>query len=329
MRIVRRLSRRTALQIAALALVGIVQAGTAAAQISRPVRIIIPGPPGGSSDIMARILSDDLSKALGQTVIIEARPGAGGNVATDFVAKSPPDGHTLLFGDIGPLAINPTLFASLSYDPIKDFEPIARIALFPWVMIVHPSLPAKTLPEVFELARRTPGGLSFATPGLGTPMHLTGEILKRAANVELVHVPYKGGGPATLDVVAGQVKLGIVGLPPAVPHIRSGGLRAIAVSTVQRAPSIPDVPSMQEGGVKDFDASVWYGVLAPRGTPKTVIDAVNVALRDALRKPEIAERFAKSGVVPAYLPPDEFRRFIEAENARWAPVVRSSGARAE
>lgn len=300
-----------------------------AAQLVRPVRIIIPGPPGGSSDIMARILAEDLSKSLGQPVIVEPRPGAGGNVATDFVAKAPPDGHTLLFGDIGPLAINPTLFGSLPYDPVKDFEPIARIALFPWVMIAHPSLPAKTLQEVFELARKTPGGLSFATPGLGTPMHLTGEILKRAGNAEFVHIPYKGGGPATLDVLGGQVKLGIVGLPPAVQHIRSGALRAIAVSTANRLSAFPDVPSFQEGGVRDFDASVWYGVLAPRGTPKPIVDAVHVAVRDALRKPDVVERLTKAGVVPSYLPPDEFRRFIEAENVRWAPVVRASGARAE
>ena len=316
--------------LASLALgAGAVAAKSAFGQVVRPIRLVIPGPPGGAADIMARILSEELSKALGQPLIIEPRPGAGGNVAADAVAKAAPDGQTLLFGDIGPLAINPTLFSSLPYDPLKDFEPIARVALFPWIIIAHPSLEAKTLPEVFALARRTPGGLSFATPGLGTPMHLTVEILKRASNTELVNVPYRGGGPATQDVIAGQVKLGIVGLPPAAQHVRSGAVRGIAVSTAARAPSVPDVPTIQQSGVPDFDASVWYGVLAPRGTPKTIVDAVDVALREALRMPSIAERLAKQGVSPSYLPPAEFRAFIEAENRRWAPVVRASGARAE
>lgn len=216
------------------------------AQADKVVRLIIPGPPGGASDIMARILSDDISKQLGQTIVIEARPGAGGNVAAEMVAKAPADGNTLLFGDIGPLAINVTLFPSLPFDPTRDFEPIARVAVFPWVIVAHPSLGAKNLNEVFAIARKTPGGLAFATPGQGTPMHLTGALLQKVSGAEFVHVPYKGGGPATLDVVAGHVKLGIVGLPPAVQHIQSGALIGIGLSTANRSPLAPSISPLRE-----------------------------------------------------------------------------------
>jgi tripartite-type tricarboxylate transporter receptor subunit TctC len=300
-----------------------------AAQPARAIRLIIPGPPGGASDIMARILSEDLSHALGQPVVIEPRPGAGGNVAADMVAKSAPDGQTLLFGDIGPLAINATLFPSLPYDPVRDFEPIAKVAVFPWIVVAHPSLGAQNLKAVFEVARQTPGGLSYATPGLGTPMHLTGEFLKSASGANFVHVPYRGGGPATLDVVAGHLKLGIVGLPPAVQHVRSGALVGIGVSTAVRAGMVPDVPTLKEGGLADFDAGVWYGILAPRGTPRAVVDKVNAAIDAALRQPANIEKLAKQGVAPSFSTPEAFRAFIEAEGKRWAPMVRASGAKPE
>lgn len=301
----------------------------AAAQQARAIRLIIPGPPGGSSDIMARILSEDLSRSLGQPVIIAPHPGAGGNVAADLVAKAAPDGQTLLFGDIGPLAINVTLFPSLPYDPVKDFEPIAKVAVFPWIVIAHPSLGVNSLKALFEVARQTPGGLSYATPGQGTPMHLTGELLKAASGAQFVHVPYRGGGPATLDVVAGHVKMGIVGLPPAVQHVRSGALVGIGVSTASRAAMAPDVPTLKEGGMPNFDAGVWYGILAPRGTPRAIVDKVNAAVDQALRQPANIEKLSKQGVAPSFSTPEAFRSFIEAEGKRWAPVVRSSGAKVE
>lgn len=299
------------------------------AQPQKTIRLVIPGPPGGASDIMARILSEDLSRSLGQPIVIDPRPGAGGNVAADLVAKSVPDGQTLLFGDIGPLAINVTLFPSLPYDPLKDFEPIAKVAVFPWVIVAHPSLGVTSLKGVFEAARQLPGGLSLATPGQGTPMHLTGEILKTASGAQFVHVPYRGGGPATLDVVAGHVKLGIVGLPPAVQHIRSGALVGIGVSTAMRAAMAPDVPTLREGGLADFDAGVWYGLLAPRGTPRPIVDKINAAIESALRQPGNVEKLARSGVMPSFSTPEAFRSLIESEGRRWAPVVRASGAKVE
>lgn len=299
------------------------------AQADKVVRLIIPGPPGGASDIIARILSDDISKQLGQTIVIEARPGAGGNVAAEMVAKAPADGNTLLFGDIGPLAINVTLFPSLPFDPTRDFEPIARVAVFPWVIVAHPSLGAKNLNEVFGIARKTPGGLAFATPGQGTPMHLTGALLQKVSGAEFVHVPYKGGGPATLDVVAGHVKLGIVGLPPAVQHIQSGALIGIGLSTANRSPLAPSISPLRESGLQDFDAGVWYGILAPRGTPKAVVQRINAAVAFALQQPHNIERLAKTGVMPWFTTPDVFRSFIESEGRRWAPLVKESGAKVE
>ena len=319
--------RRFALALAATP--AFVLARTARAMDARAIRIVIPGPPGGASDIMARILSDDLGRTLGQAVIVEPRPGAGGNVAADFVAKSAPDGLTLLFGDIGPLALNPTLFASLPYDPIKDFEPIGEIATFPWVVIVNPAFEARTLADIVRLSKQLPGGLSYATPGLGTPMHLTGEIIKRDTGANLVHVPYRGGGPATVDVLGGQVKMGIVGLPPATQYLKSGALRGIAVSTAAGAPSLPEIPSLQQAGLRDFDASVWYGVLAPKGTPRATVDRISAALDEALRNPANIERLAHQGVTPTYSKPEAFRAFIIAENRRWGPVVRASGAKVE
>jgi tripartite-type tricarboxylate transporter receptor subunit TctC len=295
----------------------------------RPVRLIIPGPPGGASDIMARILAEEVSRGLGQTFVVDPRPGVGGNLATDYVSKAAADGYTLLFGDIGPLALNPALFARLTYDPLRDFEPIAQVALFPWVVVVHPSFEATTLSDLLGSARRTPGGIPFATPGVGTPMHLTGAILSELAGGGLTHVPYRGGGPATTDLIAGQIKVGIVGLPPAAQHLRAGRLRGIAVSTAARAPAAADVPTMQEGGIAGFDASVWYGVLAPRDTPAAIVARVNAAFGDALALPAIRERLAQQGVTAAFSTPEIFRRLIETEIARWAPVVRASGARVE
>jgi tripartite-type tricarboxylate transporter receptor subunit TctC len=299
------------------------------ASASKPIRLIIPGPPGGSSDIIARVLEPDLSRMLGQTLVIEPRPGAGGNVAAEMVARAAPDGQTLLFGDIGPLAINVTLFPTLRFDPLKDFEPIAKVAVFPWIVAAHPGLGVRTLSELFEVARRTPDGLSFATPGQGTPMHLTGALLSKVSGANFRHVPYRGGGPATLDVVAGHVRLGIIGLPPAIPHVKGGGLIGVGLSTGVRASQLPEVATLQEQGLADFDAGVWYGLLAPRGTPRALVDRINAATREALRNPANVESLSKRAVMPAYSSPEAFSALIESEGRRWGPLVRASGATVE
>lgn len=321
-----KLTRRRFHHLAALPLSAALPSLTLA---SKPIRLIIPGPPGGASDIMARILEPDLSRLLGQSLVIEPRPGAGGNVAAEMVARAAPDGQTLLFGDIGPLAINVTLFPSLRFDPVKDFEPIAKVAVFPWVVAANPGLGVRTLTELFEVARRAPGGLAFATPGQGTPMHLTGALLSKVGAANFRHVPYKGGGPATLDVVAGHVQVGIVGLPPAIPHIRSGGLIGIGVSTGVRAPQLPDLPSLQEQGLSNFDAGVWYGFLAPSGTSGAIVERISAATREALRNPANVESLSKRAVMPSYAPPAAFADLIREEGKRWAPLVRASGATVE
>ncbi|MFN8721635.1 MAG: Bug family tripartite tricarboxylate transporter substrate binding protein [Rhodospirillales bacterium] len=321
------LTRRLAAVVATLIALGL--APSADAWPDRPIRLVIPGPPGGAADIMARNMADDVSRSLGQPLVIEPRPGTGGNLATEMVARAPADGYTLLFGDIGPLALSKGLFETLPFDPVRDFEPVGQIALFPWVVVVHPSVPANTLAELFDLARRTPGGLSFATPGVGTPMHLTGAILSNASGATFVHVPYRGGAPATTDVIAGQVTMGILGLPPAAQHLKSGALKGIGVSTAARAPAVPDVATLKEGGLADFDASVWYGVLAPRGTDAAIVARIHAAFAAALANPAVRERLAAQGVVPTLTGPAEFRAHIAAEIERWTPIVRASGAKAE
>ena len=321
-------SRRKLIQWLSLAALGVTQAN-AQQQFTKPVRLIIPGPPGGASDTIARVLSEDISKAIGQALVIEPRPGVGGNLATDMVAKAPPDGHTILLGDIGPLAINLTLFPSLPFDPIRDFEPIARMAVFPWIVVAHPSLGVKSMKDLFELARKSPSGISFGTPGQGTPMHLTGAFLAKASGANFEHIPYKGGGPATLDVVAGHVKLGIVGLPPAAQHVKSGSLVPIGVSTGQRSVLLPDVPTLQEAGLTGFDAGVWYGLLAPKGTPKALTEKLSAAVQVALANPANLEKLRQSGVSPSFLNGPSFGAFIEAEGKRWGPLVKASGAKVE
>ncbi|MFN8924461.1 MAG: Bug family tripartite tricarboxylate transporter substrate binding protein [Rhodospirillales bacterium] len=321
------LTRRLAAVFATLIALGL--APSADAWPDRPIRLVIPGPPGGAADIMARNMADDVSRSLGQPLVIEPRPGTGGNLATEMVARAPADGYTLLFGDIGPLALSKGLFETLPFDPVRDFEPVGQIALFPWVVVVHPSVPANTLAELFDLARRTPGGLSFATPGVGTPMHLTGAILSNASGATFVHVPSRGGAPATTDVIAGQVTMGILGLPPAAQHLKSGALKGIGVSTAARAPAVPDVATLKEGGLADFDASVWYGVLAPRGTDAAIVARIHAAFAAALANPAVRERLAAQGVVPTLTGPAEFRAHIAAEIERWTPIVRASGAKAE
>ena len=298
-------------------------------QFTKPIRLIIPGPPGGASDTIARILSEDITRALGQPLVIEPRPGVGGNLATDMVAKAAPDGHTVLLGDIGPLAINVTLFPSLPFDPVRDFEPIARLAVFPWIVVAHPSLGAKSLKELFEIARKSSAGISFATPGQGTPMHLTGALLAKTSGANFLHIPYKGGAPGTLDVVAGHVKVGIVGLPPAAQHVKNGSLIPIGVSTGQRSALLPEVPTLQEAGLSGFDAGVWYGFLAPKGSPKPLIDKFSAAVQVALSNPASVEKMRQSGVSPSFLNGAEFASFIEAEGKRWGPLVKASGAKVE
>lgn len=295
---------------------------------SKPIRFILPFPPGGGTDILGRLISERLAAALGQPVVIENRGGAGGNVGAEAAAKSAPDGYAIVL--VAPsLAISPSLYSKLNYDPVKDFAPISLVATVPNVMVTHPSVPAQTLAEFIALARTKPGGMNFGSGGSGTSNHLAGELFNIVAGVKLVHVPYKGVNLAMNDVLGGQVQLVVIGIPAAAPHIRAGRLRALAVVAPQRSPSLPDVPTVAEAGLPNFEVSTWYGVLAPAGTPRAIINRLNTELVKIMQVPELKERLAAMATDPVTSTPEEFAELIKQEISRWAKVVREAGLKAD
>jgi len=294
----------------------------------KPIRFILPFPPGGGTDILGRLISERLAAALGQPVVIENRGGAGGNVGAEAAAKSAPDGHTIVL--VAPsLAISPSLYSKLNYDPVKDFAPISLVATVPNVMITHPSVPAQTLAEFIALARTRPGGMNFGSGGSGTSNHLAGELFNIVAGVKLVHVPYKGVNLAMNDVLGGQVQLVVIGIPAAAPHIKAGRLRALAVVAPQRSPALPDVPTVAEAGLPNFEVITWYGVLAPAGTPRPIINRLNAELVRIMQVPELKERLAAMATDPVTSTPEEFADLIKQEISRWAKVVREAGLKAD
>ena len=262
---------------------------------SKPIRFIVPNPPGGGTDTLSRVLANKLGELLQWQIVVDNRAGAGGNVGLDAAAKTPTDGHTVVMGEASNLAINPSLYAKLPYDPVKDFAPVALIGSVPLVLVVAADRPYNSLSSVIAAARA--GSLTFASAGNGTVGHLVGEIWKRDAGVELLHVPYKGAAQAMTDVMGGQVDLFFASLPAAMPLIRSGKLRALAVTSAQRAASLPEVPTVAESGYRDFDSSTWYGVLVPAGTPPVIVARLNAEINRVLRSPDMQIRFANDGVV--------------------------------
>lgn len=310
-------------------LLALVVATTAAAAPypDKPVRLIVPASAGGASDILARILGDELAKRLGQQVVIEPRPGAAGNVATAAAARSEPDGYTLLFGETGALAVNPSLYAKTGFDPINDFAPIGLVASFPFVLVAHPSVPASNVRELAAYLKLQPEGLHFASPGVGTPQHLGAELFKKLTGVALTHVPYRGGGPAVTDLLGGQVKLGFLGLPPLVSHIKSGTLKAFGVSSRSRAAAAPDISTMEEAGLSGYDSGVWYGVLAPKATPQDIVDRLGSDIRAIVAQPEFKRRLTEQGANTLTSTPSEFQALIRSENVKWAEIVKSSGVK--
>src|SRR3954467_13898016 len=302
-------------------------AGAQEAYPSRPVRFILPFPPGGGTDILGRLIAERLSASLGQPVVTENRGGAGGNVGAEAAAHSAPDGYTLVL--VAPsLAISPTLYAKLNYDPVKDFAPIALVAQVPNVMITHPSVPVTTLGEFIAYARANPGKLNFGSGGSGTSNHLAGELLNLRTGAGLIHVPYKGVNLAMNGVLAGEVHLVFLGVPVPAPHIKAGRLRALAVLGRERSPLIPEVPTAAEAGLADFDVTTWYGVLAPAGTPRPIIQRLNAELTKMMQAPEIKERLAALGTDPLTSTPDEFGAYIKQEIAKWGDVIRKAGLHA-
>ena len=306
-------------------------AGGAAAQTypSKPIRIIVPFTPGGSTDILARAIGQKLVESLGQQVLIENRPGAGGSIGAEAAARAAPDGYTLLMGHIGTLAVNPSLYPKLGYDPVKSFAPVAWVARVTNVLVVHPSVPARDVRELVKLAREQPGRLRYGSGGNGSAAHLAVEYFKLATQTDIVHVPYKGTGPAVTDLLGGQVEVMMSGAPALMPHVRAGKLRALGVSNAQRVEPFTDLPTIAETGVSGFEAIQWYGLVAPAGTPEPVIARLNAEVNRALATPELKTRLVAEGAEAAPATPQAFGAFIAAEIERWRPVIQKAGLKAE
>ena len=301
---------------------------------SKPVRIIVPFPPGGTTDIVARSLGVELQKMWGQPVIIENRAGAGGNVGAEAVARSPADGYTLLMGTVGTHAINAPLFAQngnkMPFDPVKDFVPITLAAGVPNVMVVNPKVPVNSVSEFIAYAKANPGKLNMASSGNGTSIHLTGELFKTMTGTYMVHLPYRGSAPAMNDLLAGNTNVMFDNLPSALPHIKSGRLKALAVTSRVRSPALPDTPTIEEAAnLKGFDASSWFGLFAPAGTSRTIVDKIQADVAKALAMPEVRERFIAQGAQPSGSTPDQFAAFIRAETDKWTKVVKISNAKVD
>ncbi len=321
--------RSAAVLMAALAL-STPQTGAAAdAYPAKPVRFVVAFPPGGGTDIIARSIAQKLAERLAQQVVVDNRPGAGGNIGTDIVAKATPDGYTLLMGSAGPLAINASLFGKTPFDPVRDLAPVTLAASTPNVLVVHPSLKATTVKELIALTRAKPGEINFASSGHGTPAHLAGELFNSMAGVKLVHVPYKGAAPALADLLGGQVQLMFSTMPPALPHVKDGKLRALAVTNAKRSPATPELPTIDEIALPGFEANTWHGVVVPAGTPAAVVARLNREIVAILHLPDVVERLSVQGAEPVGSTPEEFAAYIRSETVKWAKVVRDSGAKAE
>jgi len=295
---------------------------------SKPIRLVLPYPPGGGTDVIARPLAQKLTEQLGQQVIVDNRGGAGGNIGMEFVAKSPADGYTLLFALTAQYAVNPSLYPKLPYDPVRDYAPISLLANAPYLLVVHPALPAKSVAELVALVKARPGQLSYSSSGNGSGAHLAGEMLRSLARVEIVHVPYKGAGPAMPDLIAGQVQLSFITYTAAGPHIKTGRLRALGVTTAKRSPTLPDLPAIGET-VAGYDSAVWYGFAAPAGTPPEIVAKLNTEVLRVLAAPDFRSRITLEAVSPIGSTPEEFGRFMKSEIVRWAKVVRDSGAKVD
>ena len=293
------------------------------------IRLVVPFPAGGTTDILARAAAQKLSESLGQAVVVDNRPGAAGNIGADLVAKSAPDGYTLLMGTVGTHAINPSLYAKMPYDHVKDFVPVVLVAGVPNVLAVYPAFPVNSVAELIALAKSKPGTINFASSGSGTSIHLSGELFKTMAGVDMTHIPYKGSSPALTDLMGGQVQIMFDNLPSSLPLIKAGKLRAIAVTSLKRAPALPDVPTISESGLPGFEASSWFGVLAPAGTPAPIVAKLNADVNKWLQSPEAREQLLAQGANAAGGTPEQFAAHIRAETEKWAKVVKASGAKAD
>jgi tripartite-type tricarboxylate transporter receptor subunit TctC len=318
---------RSLMLVAAMALA----AGTAAAQSfpSKPVRMVVTFPTGGAPDILARTISEKINPAWGQTVVVDNKPGAGGNIGAEFVARAPADGYTLVMGTVGTHSINGSLYAKMPYDMVKDFAPVTLIASTPNLLVVNNDVPAKNLTELIALARAKPGQLTFGSPGIGTSVHVSGELFNSLAGVRTTHVPYKGRQMAIPDLLGGSITMMFDNMPSALPVVREGKLRAIGVTSSKRSPSAPEIPTIAEQGLPGFEATSWFAVFAPAGTPRPVIDQLHAEMVRIFNLPDVQQKLRTLGLDPILGGPDELAKVQQSEIGKWAKVVKDSGAKAE
>ena len=296
---------------------------------NKPIRIIVPFPPGGGNDVIARVVAQKLNERLGQQVVIDNRAGANGIVGLQALMQSPPDGYTLAVAAAGPMAVNPSLYDKLPYDPLKDFSPITNMVNFPLLLVTHPSVAAKTTLELINLAKAKPKQLFFASPGSGNSGHLAGELFNSMANVQTVHVPYKGQGPALTDLLGGQVQMLYSSIPSVINQVKTGQLKAIAVGSAKRVPSLADIPTISESGLPGYEAYSWVGIVAPAKTPKDIVTRLNREIVDILKLPDVAEKLNQQGAIPVGDTPEQFASYIKDEMVKWGAVVRSANIKAD
>ena len=315
--------------LAALFAAAVASAAFAQAWPTKPIRFIVPYPPGGTSDILARTIGEKLGTALGQTIVVENKPGANGNVGADYVAKASPDGYTFLLADIGAIAISPSVYPSLPFDPVKNFTPVTMVAYSPHILVVHPSVPAKSVAELVALAKSKPGKLNYAASSTGSAPHLAGVEFAQRAKIDWNYIPYKGGAQAITDVVGGQADLLFNGMLATYPNVKGGKLRILAVSSANRLASIPDVPTVAESGFPGFETGSWQGILAPPGTPPEIVAKLGGEVQKILATPEMKEKLAAQGADVRVTTGAELSGFISKERDRWAKVVKEAGIKAE
>ena len=300
--------------------------GAAQSYPTKPITMIVPFSAGGTTDILARIVGQALSTELGQSVIIDNRAGAGGNIGGQLAARAPADGYTLFMGTVGTHAINEALYKKMPFNPIKDFAPLSRVANVPNLLVAHPAQPFKTVPELIAYAKANPGKVNFGSSGSGSSIHLSGELFKSMAKVDMVHIPYKGSAPAVNDLLGNQIAIMFDNMPSAIQHVRAGKLRPIAVTTAKRSPELPDVPTIAESGVPGYEATSWFGLFAVAGTPAPIVTQLNKALVKVLNQPDVKAKIAAQGGEVVAETPEQFAAFIKAETAKWGKVVKESGA---
>jgi tripartite-type tricarboxylate transporter receptor subunit TctC len=296
---------------------------------TRPVRVIVPYAPGGATDLTARLVGAKVGEVFGQQVIVENRPGGAGMIGAEIVAKAAPDGYTLLIATPAEIAINPHLFAKMTYQPERDFAPVSLAASTPLILVVHPAVPAQSVKDLLALARSKPGRMTSASAGTGGVQHMALDLLKMTAKVDIVHVPYKGAGPAIPDLIGGHVDMFFSGMPPALPHVKSGKLRALAVTTAKRSAAAPEVPTMAESGVTGFDINNWFAFFVPAGTPADVVARLNTEINRALRLQDVKDRLSPQGAEAVGTSPEELARYARAESEKYAKLIRASGAKAD